>query len=405
MTRLRTPLRLAAASLLVLAGNALAQTPPATPPTAAPTTVEDTEANKEAKKEAKKEAGLPTSDSPLTTLLDSAIDPENPAFTLLGVAASDIVHPESPQSLAIGLLNGLDQRGNFQSGVAMEFSPVSLFIGRQQTLKRYQDDYYGPLGLISRLRVSLAVAGGSEKDKSARASIGFVWSPFDGADHNARGTGSDCVDNAGPEIVFDPNATKAENAAVRKATLAEMDACMSKFLRTDRTFGLQFSFAPLFISESGKTDDFKARGYTASTSASIGLTNLLYGADPTGEDNKRAMLILTGTYRKHETIPDPATSGAFLQRNRWTIGGRFEVGKQNKSNFGIEAVYQNAEYALLPRDRYLTVVGTVDIKVTDTLWLGLNAGTSSGRAIEGDDHFIGTRFRWAFNKKSTGGLF
>jgi hypothetical protein len=353
------------------------------------------------------DASVP-SEKPLADLLNSAIEPENPAFALLGVSASDIVRPQSLQSLALGLLNGLDQRGNFQSGVAMEFSPTSLLFGKQLTLRNYQKHYYGLLGQLARTRTSIAIANGSAKDKAARASFGLTWTPFDGSDHNAPGAGSTCVDDAGPHPVFIPGDAVA-TAANRKLAEEAIQACMSQFLRPDQSFGLQFGFAALFVSESGATDDFKAKGYTATGTASIGLTRLLYGSSPASTsasaDPRRAMLILTGTYRKHELIPDPVVDKAFLQRDRWTLGGRFEIGKQDRFMLGLESVFQHADYAARTSDRYVTLVGTLDIKVRDTLWLGLNLGTSSGRSIEGDEQFIGTRIRWALNSKSTGGLF
>ena len=352
----------------------------------------------------------------LSSLLDSRIDPTSPAFTLLGVSPSDIVRPETPQSLALGLLNGLDQRGNFQSGLSVEFTPATFFFGDHVTLRRYRDEYYGPFGLLTRVRVSLGVAAGSDKDKSARASVGLVWTPIDGADPKAPGPREMCRQEVDREFrggVADPQ--KPESVERRKAREAANDACRVRFsLRPDKVFALQFGFAPLFVSKTGETDDFKSQGYAASVTASIGLTDLFFpkqaaagravGGDST-KDKRRSRLILTGTYREDEVVPDPDVDETFLERDRWTIGGRFEFGGAERAMLGLEAIYQNADYELRERDKFATIVGTLDVKVSDGLWLGVHAGTSNGRAVEKDDLFIGTRFRWAFNKKTTSGLF
>lgn len=47
--------------------------------------------------------------------LDLAV-PDSPAFAILGLSPETVVRPSSPRDLATTLLNGVDRRGNLQSG-------------------------------------------------------------------------------------------------------------------------------------------------------------------------------------------------------------------------------------------------------------------------------------------------
>jgi hypothetical protein len=361
----------------------------------------------------KADAGPDTVDA-LRTLLDERIDGGSPAFALLGVAASDVVRPENPKQLVVGILNGLDERGNFKSGVAFDFQPMRLLFGDRLQLDPYSRHFYSLKALLTRTEISAATAVGSGDDKSARASVGILWTPFTNRDPKGPGHRSDCLDRTGDAPAFDPNHPEASKPARdlwNKAVLA----CKKRYsLRPDKGYSIQLGFAPLFVSTTGKTGDFQAQGYVATFSASLGLSDLLFPSQARADlaangdaskDPRRAMLAITTAFRKKELIPDPAIKDAFLQRDRWSLGARFEVGRVDAVNFGLEAVYQHASYFGSTSDSFATFVGTLDLRVGEKQWLGLSAGTSTGRARSGEKLFIGTRFRWALGSKSGSGLF
>jgi hypothetical protein len=93
--------------------------------------------------------------------------PDSPAFTVLGLTTQTITHPATPRALATSLLNGVDQNGNFQTGVAIDTTPYLLFYGNDVTLEKYQQSQV--IRFLSRTQFSFATTkGASESDKSAR---------------------------------------------------------------------------------------------------------------------------------------------------------------------------------------------------------------------------------------------
>jgi hypothetical protein len=358
------------------------------------------------------------------SVLGKLISPDSPGFIALGVAASDVAHPETPKKLALGILNGLDQNGNFQNGFAVQFSPALLFGGRNITLQRYQTD----LGtrLWTRLDIAAAVSKGSDKDKSARATIGFVWTPVNLGDPYANIPMSRCfgtalreltttdgtIPSSGPILQPPPedddfDRDVARSTAFAKLAAPKIQACIDKHLvKRSRTLSLQVGFSPVFVSETGNTGDFKGKGYAASGLFSIGIDRLLGRKKPDATKDSDAspldgQLILAVNYRTQELTPDPANEGKFLERDRFNAGGRLLFGALDSYLFGIEAMYQNADYRLGGRDNYVTYAASLDFRIADNLWLGANLGGSSGNRVGGSQTFIGTRFRAGFNQKPT----
>ncbi len=115
-----------------------------------------------------------------TATIDLSV-PESPAFTVLGLTPQTVTRPASPRELATSLLNGVDQHGNFQSGVALDLAPYLLFAGDQLSLRDYQRSR--KLRLLTRFQTSFATTkGASEDDKSTRLALGFHATLWDRGD-------------------------------------------------------------------------------------------------------------------------------------------------------------------------------------------------------------------------------
>lgn len=116
----------------------------------------------------------------LTGYLDLSV-PETPAFTALGVTPENVISPGSQHELALAILDGVDQNGNAQSGMAIEASPYALAIGDQITIKEYKSDYL--TRFLYNTKVSYATASGSsDSDKADRKAIGLRFSVFNNGD-------------------------------------------------------------------------------------------------------------------------------------------------------------------------------------------------------------------------------
>lgn len=336
-------------------------------------------------------------------ILGDLISPESPAFSMLGVAANEITHPETPKKLAMGVLNGLDQNGNFQTGFAVQFSPALLFGGNSITYNDYRTS--AALRRLVRLEIVSAVTKGTGDDKAARATLGLVWTPLQAADPYADDGLHDCISRAFDSVPLDPpGSTEAEtqrNLEAKAARLGPLVAgCRKKHAVSPADdMLLQVGAAPIFLSESGDTDDFRAHGFVANGIFRIGMRRLLgMGRSQSGE-GPHGQVILAAAYRKKEVVPDPANEGQYLQRNRLNAGGRLLFGSLDSPIFGLEAMYQHANYSNSGKDNYLTYAASFDYPLKEGLWVGVSAGGSSGRRLGGDDMIVGLRLRFGAGDK------
>ena len=109
--------------------------------------------------------------------------PESPGFTILGLTPQEVTRPTTPREFVTALLNGFDQNGNFQSGIAIDAAPYQVFHGNSVRYDDYKNDYWKRF--FWRTQVSLATAkGASDTDKSARVGAGLHLTLMDHGDLN-----------------------------------------------------------------------------------------------------------------------------------------------------------------------------------------------------------------------------
>lgn len=308
------------------------------------------------------------------TLLGAA---DAPAFDALGKAASDVSTPTTGRDVIAGLLNGMDQNGDFTSGIAIQFSPLLVLQGRSLTPRDYVANQS-----FARFNLTVATARSADDEKGLLASAGFVWTPVAGDDPYGDRQLVDCLTawvEEKPDLPADiqPGANPPS-----EDSRAQLQRCRDTFTNKAK-FNLQIGFAGVFFSPTGKTDDLRGQG--------------IFGNGTLRYELPRSKLSVTTTvaYRTNEPTPDPKQQGAFLTRDRLSAGARLSFGTLGKSAFGIEAVYQNADYgSLVGKDNYATYVGTLSWRISDALWLNLKAGGSSGKRLDGNAAFFGTSLSW-----------
>lgn len=187
--------------------------------------------------------------------LSEAFDPlfanDNPTFSMLGVAQSDIQTPETPATLAAAILNGLDQNGNLQQGLAFEFVPAQLFAGRTLTVEDYRKKYGWLERSLVRMQFGIGAAKGSdEADPSLKVAAGFVWQPVNGLDPLKNGPRYVCTDEA--RIAHRIQSGRPENipnspgrAKIDKELAEAIGGCRKKILLPQTTLSI-FNFPQLF---------------------------------------------------------------------------------------------------------------------------------------------------------------
>jgi hypothetical protein len=177
-------------------------------------------------------------------VLDFSV-PESPAFAVLGFTPERVARPTSPRELAANLLNGVDDRGNLQTGIALDTTPYLLFRGGEVTLRAYRDDYL--TRLAARTQFSLGTTKGtSSDDKSVRLGLGVKTTFWDAGDTRDDEEFTDCLMGA-HELV---------HASLREL----LEGNPEKALEINRLFGFDNSLGTLpFIDEVIRLDQQAAK--------------------------------------------------------------------------------------------------------------------------------------------------
>lgn len=334
----------------------------------------------------------------VNSAISASLEPQSPTFQMIGVATDDVSRPSSPGKLAVGLLNSLDQNGNFQTGLAIEFRPYLLF--RQSRLRLSQYRSNATIRQLSNIQIALGVAKGANKeDPSVKAALGLIWTPINGLDENRASPLGNCLSQT-VGGVLSPGAPPEDVAKKQAEQKAAIAACYKSHpLLPDNTTKLQFNFSPLFISPSGKTEDLKAKGYHAGAIFSLGLTKTSkLVADPKAT---RSLLVFAAAYRKNEITPDPTVTGSFVDRNRLSVGARAIIGRPDFVLLSVQAFYQRARFRSGGRDNYATYTAGLDIPIPgQKMWLNLSAGTSSGRSFSKDSTFVGGGLKFSLGQSA-----
>ncbi|GFO57667.1 hypothetical protein GMSM_46740 [Geomonas sp. Red276] len=100
--------------------------------------------------------------------------PPSPAFTALGVSPKKVDHPASPYDFALDLINGIDDNGNFQSGIAID-TPIYKLLALERTIQQYRDSFWTRAAANSSLSFGTA-KGVSNSDNSLKMAVGAKYS-------------------------------------------------------------------------------------------------------------------------------------------------------------------------------------------------------------------------------------
>jgi hypothetical protein len=337
------------------------------------------------------------------TLADADLAvPESPAFTVLGLTPQTVVRPTSPRAFASAFLSGVDEHGNFQSGVALDTVPYLVFAGPQLTLRQYRHSY--STRLLARTQFSFGnTKGASDEDKSVRLAMGLRLTLWDKGDPHMDDELLNCFANdlklPPPPTVIDPNnpgalspADLAVRAGVSAQNVAAADKCREQARKRNwNRSSWIVALAPSWISPTGETKNFKWNGGGFWTS-------LAYGFEGIPSLEKNSQLIVHLRYRNNEQVADPNNAGKFLIQNSVFLGGRWRFGNENASaNF--EGVFQRIREKGKDWDSSARYSLGLERRIAENLWFSLSFGSQRGRQDGKNDGFVLSSFRWGFGQK------
>ena len=329
--------------------------------------------------------------------------PESPAFAVLGLTPNTVLRPASPRDFASSLLNGLDQNGNFQSGIAIDTAPFMLFNGENITIRDYNEQYL--TRLLSRTQFSFATTkGASSEDKATRVSAGLNLTLWDRGDprifHPERGD-DDVLQCFAHSLVLPPvilpNTPQSEidkiNAANKAANDGLADACRARARKANwNRSSWTIAYAPSWISKTGETSAYKWNGGAFWTSVAYGFEGI-----PSLE--RIAQLIVHARHRTRERVPDPDNKGKFLTQNSTFFGARFRAGGPAFA-LNFEDSFIRTHVLNGKTDNINRFSIGAEARLSDNLYFVISSGSNVGAEGDRKKGFVLTSFKYGFNKKA-----
>lgn len=347
--------------------------------------------------------------------------PESPAFTVLGLTPHTVTRPTSPRQLASSLLNGIDQRGNFQSGIALDFSPYLTYAGDHLTLQSYRQSY--GLRLLTRMQISFATTkGASDDDKSLRLAAGFHLTLMDLGDPHSDAELMKCFADKltlplPPKTVppIEPDSTAPQVEKVKYALqLKEFNDAMAKYEDARKAASQKnvvaaeqcreearkrnwnrsswiVAAAPTWISTTGETGDY---GYDGGGVWS----SIAYGFEHVPGLEKTSQLIFHARYRNKEIVPEPAMEGKFFRQDSFFLGGRLRAGTEN-STASFEGVFQRQRRIGMQFENSSRLAFGIERKIAENIWFQLAFGGQNDTPDGKKKGFVLSTFKWGFSQK------
>lgn len=354
--------------------------------------------------------------------------PDSPAFTALGVTPQTITQPATPRDFAASLLNGVDENGNLQTGVAIDTVPYMLFYGSQISLKNYQGHkqdspapysyaHFSMLRLLARSEVSIGTTKGTtDTDKSSKIAIGFHFTPFDKGDPrmdfgflrdlaNVTRTvlgqfpNQWCSDNpsscmgGNPTDPSNPTYLAALKDAIQKKTKSLYDAARKRWKRSAWVIAV----APTWASADGSLQNSQYTGTSSWSSLSYGFDGV-----PGLQDN--ALVVAHVRYRDRELAHDAVdATKTFFQRSL-LLGGRVLLGNAD-THGSFETAYVTthplaSNTIVETPEKFFRMTFGAEHKISENLWLNIGVGGESGRKNNQNKLFILSSFKWGTSNKA-----
>lgn len=349
----------------------------------------------------------------LKEISDAFAVPDSPAAGALGLPQKNVQHLDTPKQLVAAAINGLDENGNFQSGLSVDFAPAQWIWGARPVDDfRYQREAtFGDSSavwfrrVLARTQISFAsTKGASDDDKSSKLALGL---------HIVLVNGNDALSNApatvlrdsvnGKEVVsgedhrvLDARGRKLNQWVIGSSDKPERDRFFTtrglwqdvgEFLYSHASWAV--GAAPHWIAADGE-DSYEFAGATYWSSFALIpsrefparlLFNVLYKQ---GEDVAGATAI---------ELPAPAAPGlaagavpATIDQDSLFIAGGVQVGNVD-FNATFTAAYVQLDQGKFGDETSFRYAASLEKRVSTNSWLTLTVSRDEGRQ-EGENETL-----------------
>jgi len=301
---------------------------------------------------------------------------------------------EREHELAADLLNGLDENGNFQTGLALATAPYLLFNGDRLTIQKYREKKgFSWIRLAARSQLSIATTKGTDsEDKAVRAALGIRVVPYDLGDPRLHRDLDACFTDIPLPPPPKPGDTledrdKKFNDEIKARLHREAQACREKDEKQYwNASAWELGAAPTWIQEKGTKDQTTWGGATFWTS-------FAYGFEHFSAFRQTSQLILGFRYQLDNLAPDPKDSGSFVKQDKALLGARLRLGKPN-----LHVSFEGSYLRIDPQesgtqDAYrFSLAPEFKLPILDNLWFQVSIGGTGGRSSD-DRLFIMSSIR------------
>jgi hypothetical protein len=334
----------------------------------------------------------PDAQEPVGGFVANLPTPTSPAFAVLDVSPTKIVHPATPNELGASIVNGVDGLGAIQTGVAVDFAPYMTWAGRRLTRDAYRTQ--AVQRFLSRLQTSFATVKAADAGGNAvRAAVGISATLFDVGDPRASQWLASCLAAANraalatkPPVGPPPDDLDADALekfkegierieANRERTFANTcreDARPKLWNRSAMTIGI----APTWISATGDIQHLAGNGTAMWASAAYGFEGV-----PWWQSSSQ----LVGFVEHRTDRAAPTTS----------IGTRWRVGT-GETSLSLEVLH----LARMSAESDGWSVGVSgQKKLAGNWWITLAVGGESHSTNGGTQTFVLNTLSWSYAER------
>lgn len=328
-------------------------------------------------------------------VIDGLGVPISPAFSALGVTPEKIIRPGNARDFALSILQGADENGNFQNGLAIDSAWYLPLLGTEITKGDYIEspDGFNSIRLFSRNNISIGASKGSNaNDMSGRVSVGIRQGIFDYGDPRLDTELTQCIDRAHtivlenpipPGVIGDKDKMAIINAEREKQAEAIIKPCREASIK--KNYGkpaMDVGVAPVWISDDGNTKSLHWQGISTWASIQGTLSNVLF----------------IGNFQYKSKDTQTLSNGTSVEGESISAGVKVRYGSPS---FGVlaQGVYTNFDPTIGNiEDQFLYSVGG-EFKLAEKLWLEASVGSTSGKGNK-DSGFVSGQFKWSFSELS-----
>jgi hypothetical protein len=316
-------------------------------------------------------------DIPLTS-------PTSPAAKLIGVEGRITPTIETPSQFGVQILNGLDNSGNFNTGIATDLLPYVLIRGNALTLEDYKKSDLQRF--LSNIKLSIATTKAMDNVGAARAGLGLEFTILNEGDLRRDSIYSEEIKAALDEPLKKIRDAKTPlTPAEKQEILNSSDPNVKKVKMKAEQRAAQkpiwtAALGQSWVSPTGLYSDLRGEGMGFWTTYRMG----------TGGDSQ---LILHASARNGEQLQLPNKTS--VSANTLVGGIRYQTGNSN-FRFSLETAYNRENQNGQQINDYLSFGIGVEPRLYDNSWLSLAFSTTSGRQ-NGNDFQFKTGIKWNIN--------